>query len=99
MERVLARVDELTGELLDRRRDLHAHPELSWHEERTTELVSKRLAEAGLVVRPLGSTGVMADVGSGTGGDRGPVIALRSSSAVIGPTRTWRRSSSATISG
>ncbi len=37
MERALARVDELTEELLDLRRDLHAHPELSWHEERTTE--------------------------------------------------------------
>jgi amidohydrolase len=68
-----AQVDELTAELLELRRDLHAHPELSWHEERTTELVSKRLTEDGLVVRPLGSTGVMVDIGAADG----PVIALR----------------------
>jgi amidohydrolase len=70
---VCAQVDELTAELVELRRDLHAHPELSWHEERTTELVSKRLTEAGLVVRPLGSTGVMVDIGAADG----PVIALR----------------------
>ena len=36
----------------DLRRDLHAHPELSWHEERTTDLVAKRLPEAGLAAAP-----------------------------------------------
>jgi amidohydrolase len=71
--RASARVDELTTELVEFRRDLHAHPELSWHEERTTGLVAKRLAEAGLVTRPLGSTGLMVDIGT----NPGPVIALR----------------------
>ena len=71
--RAIARVDELTAELVEFRRDLHAHPELSWHEERTTGLVAKRLGEAGLVTRPLGSTGVMVDIGE----REGPVIALR----------------------
>ena len=66
-------VDELTAELLEFRRDLHAHPELSWHEERTTSLVTKRLGEAGLVTRPLGSTGVLVDIGE----NPGPVIGLR----------------------
>jgi amidohydrolase len=66
-------VDDLTDELLELRRDLHAHPELSWHEERTTGLVSKRLAEAGLAPRPLGSTGLMVDVGP----ERGPLVGLR----------------------
>jgi amidohydrolase len=73
--RASARVDELTAELLEFRRDLHAHPELSWHEERTTGLVAKRLGEAGLVTRPLGSTGLMADIGPAD--STGPVIALR----------------------
>jgi len=73
ISRASARVDELTAELVEFRRDLHAHPELSWHEERTTGLVAKRLAEAGLVTRPLGSTGLMAEIGS----NPGPVIALR----------------------
>lgn len=71
--RANARVDDLTAELVEFRRDLHAHPELSWHEERTTGLVAKRLGEAGLVARPLGSTGLMVDIGE----TAGPVIALR----------------------
>jgi len=72
-QRTSACVDELSPELLEFRRDLHAHPELSWHEERTTGLVAKRLGEAGLVTRPLGSTGLMADIGTNSG----PVIGLR----------------------
>jgi amidohydrolase len=71
--RTNACVDDLTPELVELRRDLHAHPELSWHEERTAGVVSKRLAEAGLVSRPLGSTGLMVEVGE----NPGPVIALR----------------------
>jgi amidohydrolase len=73
VERVGACVDELDAELVDFRRDLHAHPELSWHEERTTGLVTKRLGEAGVHTRPLGTTGLMVDIGSATG----PVVALR----------------------
>jgi amidohydrolase len=71
--RTNARVDDLTPELLEFRRDLHAHPELSWHEERTTELVSKRLGEVGLVARSLGSSGVMVEIGD----NPGPVVGLR----------------------
>jgi amidohydrolase len=71
--RTSACVDDLAAELLELRRDLHAHPELSWHEERTTSVVAKRLGEAGLVSRPLGGTGLIVDIGS----QPGPVIALR----------------------
>jgi amidohydrolase len=89
MEQVSACVDDLAGELVDFRRDLHAHPELSWHEERTTGLVSKRLGEAGVHARPLGTTGLLVDIGShpdrdpdrdpdrSTDRDIGPVVALR----------------------
>jgi amidohydrolase len=76
--RTNALVDDLTAELVEFRRDLHAHPELSWHEERTTGLVSKRLAEAGLVTRPLGSAGLMVDIGpEPDAGDAVQVVALR----------------------
>jgi len=76
--RTNALVDDLAAELVEFRRDLHAHPELSWHEERTTGLVSKRLAEAGLVTRPLGSTGLMVDIGpEPDAGDAVQVVALR----------------------
>ena len=60
------RVDEVRDELVAIRRDLHAHPELGWHEVRTTELIRQRLTAAGLSpqVLPTG-TGVICDIGSG----------------------------------
>jgi metal-dependent amidase/aminoacylase/carboxypeptidase family protein len=41
--RFSAGIDRLGDDLIEIRRELHAHPELSWHEERTTALVAKRL--------------------------------------------------------
>jgi amidohydrolase len=72
-ERVLARADELAGELVEIRRDLHANPELSWKEQRTSRRVLDRLTAAGLSPVAIGDTGVIADIGSGDG----PVVALR----------------------
>jgi amidohydrolase len=48
------------------RRDLHAHPELSWAEVRTTRVLHQRLVAAGLdpTVLPDG-TGLVCDVGEG----------------------------------
>jgi len=60
------------GELTDLRRDLHAHPELSWAEHRTTDLVAERLEKAGWDVSRLPSTGLIADLG-----DHGRRVALR----------------------
>ena len=40
-------VDKHADDLVDLRRDLHAHPELSWHETRTTDLVSHHLDQVG----------------------------------------------------
>jgi amidohydrolase len=61
-----ARVDEVRDEVVAIRRDLHAHPELSWHEVRTTEVIRQRLTAAGLSpqVLPTG-TGLICDIGSG----------------------------------
>ncbi len=73
IERATAEVDLLTPELIEFRRDLHAHPELSWAEERTSAVIAKRLDEAGLAARPLPRNGLVVDIGSGSG----PVIALR----------------------
>ena len=56
--------------LIALRRDLHAHPELGFEEERTAEIVAQKLAEAGITVhRGLGKTGVVGTltVGNGTG--------------------------------
>jgi amidohydrolase len=67
-----ARADELT----DFRRDLHAHPEIGYHEHRTTRRIALRLQAAGLrpTLLPKG-TGLIADVGPP--GATGPVVALR----------------------
>ena len=68
-----ARVKAHHDELVALRRDLHAHPELSWAEVRTTGLVRDRLQQAGLAPRVLaGGTGLVCDIGSG---DR--VVGLR----------------------
>jgi amidohydrolase len=60
-------------ELIEFRRDLHAHPEPAYAERRTTRLVADRLARAGLrpVLLPQ-TTGLYADIGEGE-----PRIALR----------------------
>ena len=65
-------VEKYTDDLIEFRRDLHAHPELSWAETRTTRLVAERLTEAGLAVTRMDSTGLIADLG-----DSGPTVALR----------------------
>jgi len=64
------------GELIEFRRDLHAHPEVGYSEHRTTRRIALRLEAAGLhpAVLPKG-TGVIADVG-GLPEDE-PAVALR----------------------
>jgi amidohydrolase len=65
-------VDKHTDDLIDLRRDLHAHPELSWEETRTTDLVSHHLDQIGWQVTRVGDSGLVADLG-----DSGPLVALR----------------------
>ncbi|MHA7263638.1 amidohydrolase [Arthrobacter sp. TMN-37] len=55
----------LLEELTRFRRDLHAHPELSYKEYRTTDRIVERLEEAGLQPKRLENTGVCVDVGQG----------------------------------
>jgi amidohydrolase len=69
---VLAGVDAVSDQLIEVRRDLHAHPELSWHETRTTDLVIHHLDQVGWRLTRTGDSGVMADLG-----DSGPLVALR----------------------
>jgi amidohydrolase len=71
-----AYLDDHLAELIEFRRDLHAHPEIGYAEHRTTRQISLRLSAAGLrpVVLPKG-TGLIVDIGAGSPGD--PVVALR----------------------
>jgi amidohydrolase len=66
-------VDKREDDLIDLRRDLHAHPELSWEERRTTDLVSHHLDELGWRLTRTGESGLIADLGVGDG----PRVALR----------------------
>ena len=58
------RISSLAAELIDIRRDFHAHPELSREEVRTTQTVAHRLDAAGVGVRLLPGTGLLADIGA-----------------------------------
>ena len=60
-------------ELVALRRDLHAHPELSWREVRTTALVAARIARGGLA----GHRSSRAPAWSPTSATAGPLVALR----------------------
>jgi len=66
-------VDKREDDLVDLRRDLHAHPELAWQERRSTDLVSHHLDEVGWRLTRTGESGLIADLGDGDG----PVVALR----------------------
>jgi len=49
------------------RRDIHAHPELCFQEQRTSDLIAKALTEWGIPIeRGLGTTGVVGIVRNGT---------------------------------
>ncbi|MGH6644072.1 MAG: M20 aminoacylase family protein, partial [Bradyrhizobium sp.] len=63
---VLPRSLEIQGEISAIRRDFHAHPELAFEENRTSDIVAAKLQEWGLeVTRGLGKTGVVGTLRKG----------------------------------
>lgn len=73
--RVDQRLNEITNAMIDVRRDLHRHPEVSGQESRTEGVVASRLRQLGLEVTPgVGGHGVMARL---TGGKPGRTVAIR----------------------
>ena len=66
--------DLLCADLVAVRRDLHAHPEIAFEEQRTSGLVADRLRRSGIGLdRGLAKTGVVGTLKKGDG----PVIGLR----------------------
>ena len=56
----------LHAELQEIRRDIHAHPELGYEEQRTSDVVAEKLGQWGIpVVRGLGVTGVVGIIKNG----------------------------------
>lgn len=82
---IINRIADLHDDMTVWRRDLHAHPELGFEEERTSDIVAAKLEEFGIEVhRGLGGTGV---VGSLKNGD-GPAIGLRADMDALPMTET-----------
>jgi amidohydrolase len=69
-------VDESTDELVLLRRDLHAHPERSWEEQRTTRVAAHHLDRLGWKVTPMPRSGLVAELGPESGQGVG-TVALR----------------------
>jgi amidohydrolase len=68
-------LQRLQPEIVQRRRDIHEHPELGTHEVRTAKLVADQLRALGLQPKTgIAQTGVTAIL---KGGKPGPRIALR----------------------
>ncbi|HEX5640096.1 MAG TPA: amidohydrolase, partial [Burkholderiaceae bacterium] len=64
---LIDRVVQFRAEIQQIRRDLHAHPELRFEEERTADIVAQKLAAWGIAVtRGLGGTGVVGTLTNGT---------------------------------
>ncbi|MBL6946789.1 MAG: amidohydrolase [Rhodospirillales bacterium] len=82
---IINRIADFHDDMTVWRRDLHAHPELGFEEERTSDIVAAKLEEFGIEVhRGLGGTGV---VGSLKNGD-GPAIGLRADMDALPMTET-----------
>src|SRR5260370_41684753 len=78
---VLPRALDFHDDLTEIRRDIHAHPELAFAEQRTADIVAAKLAEYGCEVhRGLAETGVVGTLRRGntqrTGGMRGDMACL-----------------------
>ncbi len=70
-------VESKYSELVEIRRHLHMHPELSWNEEKTTRLVAEQLSKMGLSFHPgPRGRGGTSDIGSASS-NRADLIAVR----------------------
>lgn len=73
-EQISRVIEAVTDDLIDLRRELHAYPELSWNEVRTTDAVATWLDKLGVnYERSATGTGIVAHIGQSTG----PIVALR----------------------
>jgi amidohydrolase len=67
-------VESVLQDMISLRRDLHAHPELGFHEERTSKRVAEILASAGNLSIRTARTGIVALLNKDR---RGPCLAIR----------------------
>ncbi|EHS51660.1 amidohydrolase [Rhizobium sp. PDO1-076] len=85
------------AQLTELRRDLHAHPELGFEEDRTSDIVARILEGAGISVhRGLGKTGVVGTLQIGNGTRR---IGLRADMDALAMPETAERPYKSTVPG
>lgn len=74
-ERIIKISEEINEELINIRRDIHAHPEIGFHEERTSGIIAEELKKLGIEVKTnIAGTGV---AGILKGSKPGKTIMLR----------------------
>ena len=59
MDLIIARAKELNHQVIQWRRDFHAHPELKWEEFRTSKIVEEELRKSGYEVIRVAETGII----------------------------------------
>lgn len=75
LDTIFRRLDDIYPEMVEIRRDLHMHPELSFEEVRTPKFIANYLTNLGLEVETeVGGRGVVATL---IGGGSGKTVALR----------------------
>ena len=72
-QQIRTTIEAIAPDLIELRRDLHAHPELSWTEERTTDVVASWMDKLDIAYRRLEGSGLVARLGPADA----PVVALR----------------------
>ncbi len=93
----LAPINAFSDELTAIRRDLHAHPEIGFEEERTSAIVAEQLESFGIEIhRGIGGTGV---VGILEGQREGPMIGLRADMDALPMQETTDLEYRSTVSG
>ncbi|MBU3698539.1 MAG: amidohydrolase [Candidatus Kapabacteria bacterium] len=65
-------VESIFSWMVETRRHLHRHPEISFHEFETADYISAKLTELGIEHKRVATTGIVAHVGTGS-----PCVALR----------------------
>jgi amidohydrolase len=66
--KLIAEIEDFHDDLMRWRRDIHAHPELGFEENRTSDLVAEKLAAFGCAVhRGIGKTGLVGQLRVGNG--------------------------------
>jgi amidohydrolase len=72
-EQISRTIEVITPDLIELRRELHAYPELSWHEVRTTDVIASWMDKHGIFHERFDGSGLIAEIGP----QEGPIVALR----------------------